>query len=41
MMNEIMRDLINEGKVVVFMDDILIDIDSEEGHNEIVVEVLK
>ena len=40
-MNEIMRDLINEGKVVVFMDDILIDIDSEEGHNEIVVEVLK
>jgi len=41
MMNEIMRDLINEGKVVVFMDDVLIGIDSEEGHNEIVVEVLK
>ena len=40
-MNEIMRDLINEGKVVVFMDDVLIGIDSEEGHNEIVVEVLK
>ena len=38
MMNEIMRDLINEGKVAVFMDDVLV---GEEGHNEIVAEVLK
>jgi len=41
MMNEIMRDLINEGKVAVFVDDVLVGTDSEEGHNEIVVEVLK
>jgi len=40
MMNEIMRDLINEGKVAVFVDDVLIGTDSEEGHDEI-VEVLK
>jgi len=41
MMNEIMRDLINEGKVVVFVDDVLVGTDSEEGHDEIVAEVLK
>jgi len=41
MMNEIMRDLINEGKVAVFMDDVLVGTDGEEGHNEIVAEVLK
>ena len=41
MMNEIMRDLINEEKVVVFVDDVLIGTDSEEGHDEIVTEVLK
>jgi len=41
MMNEIMRDLINEVKVAVFVDDVLVGTDSEEGHNEIVVEVLK
>ena len=41
MMNEIMRDLINEEKVVVFVDDVLIGTDSEEGHDKIVTEVLK
>jgi len=41
MMNEIMRDLINEGKVAVFVDDVLVGTDSEEGHDEIVAEVLK
>ena len=41
MMNEIMRDLINEGKVVVFVDDVLVGTDSEKGHNKIVAEVLK
>ena len=40
-MNEIMRDLINEEKVVVFVDDMLVGTDGEEGHNEIVEEVLK
>jgi len=41
MMNEIMRDLINEGKVAVFVDDVLVGTDGEEGHDEIVAEVLK
>jgi len=41
MMNEIMRDLINEGKVAVFVDDVLVGTDGEEEHDEIVAEVLK
>jgi len=41
MMNEIMRDLINEGKVAVFINDVLVGTDSKEGHDEIVAEVLK
>jgi len=40
-MNEIMRDLINEGKVVVFVDNVLVDIEGEEEHDEIVAEVLR
>ena len=40
MINEILRDLINEGKVAVFVDDVLVGIETEEGHDEI-VEVLK
>jgi len=41
MMNEILRDMINEGKVAAFVDDILIGIETEEGHDKIVEEVLK
>jgi len=41
MMNEIMRDLINKGKVAVFVDDILVGTDDEEEHDKIVVKVLK
>ena len=41
MMNEILRDLINEGKVVVFVDNVLVGTEIEEGHNEIVDEILK
>jgi len=41
MMNKILRDLINEGKVAVFVDDILVGIETEDGHNEIVEEQLK
>jgi len=41
MMNKILRDMINKGKVVAFVDDILIEIETEEGHDEIVEEVLK
>ena len=41
MMNKIMRDLINEGKMAVFVDDLLVSTDDEKGHNEIVAEVLR
>jgi len=41
MMNEILRDMINEGKVAAFVDNVLIGIETEKGHNEIVEEVLR
>jgi len=41
MMNEILRDMINEGKVVAFVDDVLVGMETEEGHDEVVEEVLK
>jgi len=41
MMNEILRDIINKGKVVAFMNDILVGTETEKEHNEIVEEVLK
>jgi len=40
-MNEIPRDMINEGKVVAFVDDVLVGTETKEGHNKIVEEVLK
>jgi len=41
MINEILRDLINKRKVTVFVDDVLVRTETEEGYNEIVEEVLK
>jgi len=41
MINEILRDLINEGKVTAFVDDILVGTETEKGHDEIVDEVLR
>ena len=41
MMNKILRDMINKGKVVAFVDDVLVGMESEEGHNEVVEEVLR
>jgi len=41
MMNEILRDMINEGKVVAFVDNVLVGTEIEEGHDEIVEKVLK
>ena len=40
-MNEILRDMINEGKVAAFVDNILIGMEIREGHDEIVKEVLR
>jgi len=34
MMNKILRDLINEGKVVAFVDNMLVGTVTEEGHNK-------
>ena len=41
MMNEILRNLINEGKVAAFVDDVLVGTETEEGHDEIVEEILR
>ena len=41
MMNELLRDLINTGKVAAFIDDVIIRMETEEGHNEIVAEVIR
>ena len=41
MMNEFLRDLINIGKVAVFIDDVIIRTETEEGHDKIVAEVVK
>jgi len=40
-MNDLFRDLINQGDTVIFIDDILVAIDMEEGHDKLVEEVLK
>jgi len=41
MMNEILRDLINKGKVAAFVDDVLVGTETEEGHDKIVEEILR
>ena len=41
MMNKLLRDLINTGKVAAFIDNVIIETKTEEGHNEIVVEVIR
>jgi len=40
-MNEILRNLINEGKVTAFVDDVLVGTETEKGHDEIVEEILR
>jgi len=41
MMNEILRDLVNEGKMAAFVDDMLVETETKERHDEIVEEVLR
>jgi len=41
MMNELLRDLINMGKVAAFIDDVIVGTETEEGHDEIVAEIIK
>jgi len=40
-MNKILRHLINEGKVVAFIDDVLVGTEMEKGHDKIVEEILR
>jgi len=41
MINELLRDLINTGRVAAFIDDMIVGTEGEEGHDELVVEVVK
>jgi len=41
MMNELLRDLINTGKIATFIDNVIIGMKIEEEHNKIVAEVVK
>ena len=41
MMNNLLRDLVVEEKVVVFIDDVMVMTETEKGHDEIVEEVLR
>ena len=41
MINEILRDLVNESKIAIFVDDILIGTEIKKEHNKIVEKVLR
>jgi len=41
MINDILQDFINKGNVAAFIDNVTVGTETEEGHNEIVEEVLK
>ena len=40
-MNKLLRNLINTGKVVVFINNVIIGTEGEDGHDELVVEIIK
>ena len=41
MINELLRNLINTGKVVAFIDDVIVEMEIEKEHDELVMEVIK
>ena len=41
MMNEILQDLINTGKVVSFINDVIISTEMEKEHNKLVEELVR
>jgi len=41
MMNNLFRDMVNQGTMAIFINDIIVATDTEEGHDEIVEEVLR
>ena len=40
-MNKLLRDLINIGKITAFIDDVIVGTETEEGHDKIVVKVIR
>ena len=40
-MNKLLRDLINIGKVAVFIDDVIVAMEDKEGYDELVAEIVK
>ena len=40
-MNKLLRDLINIGKVAVFIDDVIVAMEDEEGYDELVAKIVK
>ena len=40
-MNKLLRDLINTRKMAAFIDNVIVGTETEEGHDEIVAEVIK
>ena len=40
-MNKLLRNLINIGKVAAFIDDVIVGMEGEEGHDELVAEIIK
>ncbi len=41
MMNKLLKDLINIGKVAAFIDDVIVRTETKEGYDELVAEVIK
>ena len=41
MMNELLRDLTNTGKVAVFINDVIVWMETEEEYDELVVKVIR
>jgi len=41
MMNDLLRDLVVEEKIAVFIDDVMIATETEKGHDEIVEKLLR
>ena len=41
MMNELLQDLINTGKMAAFIDNMIVGTETEEGYDEIVAEVIR
>ena len=41
MMNDLFQDTINQGNTAIFIDDIIVAMDTKEGHDKLVEKVLK